>query len=87
MSIKKWLVFQSNRVCLLTWKNNCRGVNGIKAPAALYIGVLDFMKVAVFDVIYFIKIIKNIKCPQKRSYMSLKKWLFYESNRVCLLTS
>lgn len=61
MSIKKWLFFQSNKVCLLTWKNNCRGVNGIKAPAVSYIGVWDFMKVTVFDVIYFIKIIKKIK--------------------------
>ena len=87
MSLKKWLFFQSNRVFLLTWKNNCHGVYGIKTPAVLYIGVWDFMKVAVFDVIYFIKIIKNIKCLLKRSYMSLKKWLFYESNRVFLLTS
>lgn len=63
MSRKKCLFFHTLWVCLLTWKNNCCGVNGIKAPAVLYIGVLDFMKVAVFDVIYFIKIIKNIKCP------------------------
>lgn len=61
MSRKKWLFFQSNRVFLLTWKNNCRGVYGIKVPITSYIGVWDFMKVTVFGAIYFIKFIKKIK--------------------------
>lgn len=61
MSRKKCLFFHTLWVFLLTWKNNCRGVYGIKAPITSYIGVWDFMKVTVFDVIYFIKFIKKIK--------------------------